>query len=230
MNILLMAATEFELRAFAQAGGNIDSVLPLITGIGPTETAFTATAALCRHAGQIKAVLNFGIAGAYPGSAAGMLDICLAEQEILGDLGLCLPERIERLAERNLMARDSFMLDADLRDVAAQTLRQADIACKKGIFVTVNCASGTEARARMLGRQFQGLCENMEGAAAARVCEAFGLPLLELRCISNIAGELDREKWLLREACGKAGKAAAAAVSSLLRQSSKEGINGISRF
>ncbi|MCW5198985.1 futalosine hydrolase, partial [Desulfobulbus sp. F3] len=181
----------------------------LITGIGPTETAFSLTAALCRrHAGQIRAVLNFGIAGAYPDSAAGLLDICLAEREVLGDLGLWLPERIERFAERGLAVRDSFTLDADLCQIVMHALRLSGIACTTGTFVTVSCASGTEVRARLLGRQFQALCENMEGAAAARVCEAFGVPFVELRCVSNIAGERDRRKWRLQEASSRAGQAA----------------------
>jgi futalosine hydrolase len=193
MSILITAATDFELRAFDQAG-NAGHVLRLLTGIGPVETAYTLTAMLCRHSGQISAVINFGIAGAFPCSGASMLDICIAEQEVLGDLGLCLPEdRIERLSERGLTVKDTF--------------------------VTVSCASGTEDRARRLGRQFQGLCENMEGAAVARVCEAFQLPCLELRCVSNIAGERNRRRWRLHEACLKAGHAAAIAAAAL-----KEGL------
>ncbi|WP_417912080.1 futalosine hydrolase [Candidatus Electronema sp. TJ] len=215
MSILIAAATEIELRAFDSAGGP-EQVLRLLTGIGPVETAHALTAMLCRNAGrQISAVINFGIAGAFPDSSAALLDICLAEQEILGDLGLCLPERIERLAERGLTVKDSFVLDDGLRRAAAQTLRQAGLACKTGTFVTVSCASGTAERAQRLGRQFQGLCENMEGAAAARVCEAFHLPCVELRCVSNIAGERDRRRWRLHEACLRAGQAAALAAAAL---------------
>lgn len=219
MSILITAATDFELRAFDQAG-NAGHVLRLLTGIGPVETAYTLTAMLCRHSGQISAVINFGIAGAFPCSGASMLDICIAEQEVLGDLGLCLPEdRIERLSERGLTVKDSFVLDAGLRQTAEYALRHSAISCKTGTFVTVSCASGTEDRARRLGRQFQGLCENMEGAAVARVCEAFQLPCLELRCVSNIAGERNRRRWRLHEACLKAGHAAAIAAAAL-----KEGL------
>lgn len=218
MSILITAATDFELRAFDQAG-NAEHVLRLLTGIGPVETAYTLTAMLCRHSGQISAVINFGIAGAFPSNDASLLDICIAEQEILGDLGLCLPERIERLSERGLAVKDIFALDAGLRRTAKYALQQANISCKTGTFVTVSCASGTENRARRLGRQFQGLCENMEGAAVARVCEAFHLPCFELRCVSNIAGERDRRRWRLHEACLRAGHAAAIAAAAL-----KEGL------
>ena len=209
MTVLVTAATAFEMQTIDETGGLAVPVLRLITGIGPTETAFALTAFLCRHAGQIKAVLNFGIAGAFPASPAHMLDICLAERELLGDFGVLLSERIERFAERGLSVRDSFVLDAGLCSAAAQHLTKAGIRCHQGTFVTVSCTSGTAARAHQLGHDLQGLCENMEGAAAARVCDAFRLPLLELRCISNIAGEADKKNWRLREACSKAGEVAA---------------------
>ncbi|MCI5143631.1 MAG: hypothetical protein D3909_18280, partial [Candidatus Electrothrix sp. ATG1] len=80
---------------------------------------------------------------------------------------------------------------------------------------TVSCASGTQHRGDQLGRQFCGLCENMEGAAVVRVCEEFTLPCLEVRCISNMVEDRDREKWRLREACGKAGRAAAVIAAGM---------------
>lgn len=222
MSILTAAATDFEMRAFLEADGNAGRTFRLVTGIGPVETALSLSSVLHRHP-EIDAVVNFGIAGAYPGSGAGLLDLCLAEREICGDLGIALEDRIERFAETGLAVRDSFVLDAGLLRTACRTLTQAGMACRKGVFVTVSCASGTQARAGLLGRQFQGLCENMEGAAAARVCEQFGLPCLELRCVSNIVGERDKRNWQLREACTRVGQAAAAVVAALRRQA--EGIS-----
>ena len=35
----------------------------------------------------------------------------------------------------------------------------------------------------------------MEGAAAAQACENFGVPLLELRGISNPTGTRDPQQW-----------------------------------
>jgi futalosine hydrolase len=216
MAILITAATALEMRAYHEAGGKADRTLRLLTGIGPTETALSLTSMLQQQAGAIELVLNFGIAGAYPAGGAGLLDLCAAEEEVLGDLGICLPERIARFADQGLSAPDRFPLAPQLRQQAELALQQAGMTCKTGVFVTVNCASGTSQRAAMLGRQFQGLCENMEGAAAARVCGHFGLPCLELRCISNMAGEAEKSRWRLPEACARAGQAAAVVVDLLL--------------
>ncbi len=218
MSILITAATAFEMQAYDTAKGNSSSTLRLITGIGLTETALSLTSLLHHHASAVDLVLNFGIAGAYArSSGAELLDICVAEQELLGDLGVCLPERIERFVERGLPVQDSFLLDLHLRQRVEQGLNLAGIPYKKGKFVTVNCASGTKKRAEILGRQFQALCENMEGAAIARVCKHFQIPCVELRCISNNAGESNKKKWQLEEACTQAGQAAAVAVDFLLK-------------
>jgi futalosine hydrolase len=224
MLILAAASTDFEMRSFLEADGNAGRTIHLVTGIGPVETAIALTAALHRCS-AIKAVVNFGIAGAYPGGGAEVLDLCLAEREIYGDLGIALAERIERFAETGLAAKDSFVLDANLLRAAGYALTQAGVLCKQGVFVTVSCASGTQTRAEQFCRQFHALCENMEGAAAARVCEAFDRPCLELRCVSNIVGERDKRNWRLHEACAHAGQAAAAVVAALRRQA-----EGISRF
>jgi len=67
----------------------------------------------------------------------------------------------------------------------------------------------------LLARQHQALCENMEGAAVARVCQQFGLPLLELRCISNLVEDRNLQNWQLKQACTRCGEAAALIVEGL---------------
>ncbi|XOF33049.1 MAG: futalosine hydrolase [Candidatus Electrothrix sp. YB6] len=219
MAILLAAATDMEMQAFTGITDSMGKQAPLlyrlVTGIGPVETALSLSCLLQRQSSAIDWVLNFGIAGAYPEDRtavqAGLLDICLAEQEVIGDLGIQLADRVERFGTE-LPVRDRFVLDQSLLAAAEAALQQSGMAWKKGIFVTVNCASGTAKRGRQLGRQFCGLCENMEGAAVARVCEAFALPCLEVRCVSNMVEDRNRANWKLQQACRKAGQAAAAII------------------
>jgi futalosine hydrolase len=60
--------------------------------------------------------------------------------------------------------------------------------------------TGTLRRARELRRRFGALCENMEGAAAAQVCARYGVPLLEVRGISNMVSDREPASWRKREA------------------------------
>jgi len=219
---LLTTATDLEMQAFAEAGGNTQNTLQLVTGLGPVETTLSLSCLLHEQLNQVDAVLNFGVAGAYPDNGtdllAGLLDICLAEQEILGDLGICLQDGFERFTSADLRVEDSFVLDPSLLAVAGRALDCAGIVYKNGTFITVNCASGTRKRGWRLAREFQGLCENMEGAAVARVCNHFALPCLEVRCISNMVEDRDTKKWQLKQACTRAGQAAATIVNYLVKQ------------
>lgn len=221
MSLLVTAATDFEMQTFTEAGGE-EGTLQLITGIGPVETTLSLSCFLHEQLTEVDAVLNFGIAGAYLYNGtelqAEMLDICLAEQEILGDLGICLQNRIERFTATGLQVKDSFVLDQDLLAAAGQALDDAGVAHKQGVFITVNCATGTLKRGQMLGRSFQGLCENMEGAAVARVCQQFRIPCLEVRCISNMVEDRNRENWQLQQACQRAGQAAAVIANYLQKE------------
>jgi futalosine hydrolase len=219
MSYLITAATDFELQAFVRAGGVCAGDLQLVTGIGPTATALSLCSRLQQCGPGVRGVINFGVAGAYPdngtGNTADMLDICLARREVLGDLGICLEDGFERFTAPDLQARGVFSLDESLRTVAHGFLARAGVACKTGTFITVNCASGTARRGRLLAREFQGLCENMEGAAVALVCERFGLPCVEVRCISNLVVDRNTADWKLREACCLAGRAAAVIAGGL---------------
>lgn len=216
---LLTAATEFEMEPFRVAwrGG---AVLSLVTGIGPVETAVRLAARL--HAGGegLCGVINFGVAGAYlrdrPQPVPQLLDICLAAREVLGDLGICLGDRIDPVAGGDLRPPASFDLDPNLLAAAGEALAAHAISYHRGTFVTVSCASGTARRGALLARQYDGLCENMEGAAVARVCRDFGLPCLELRSISNLVEDRDPRRWQLRHACRRAGEATAFVLAHLL--------------
>lgn len=209
-----------EMRAFTRACIFAADFELLVTGVGPVETTYTLTSRLATGLGNLQAIIHFGIAGAYlypNGSGAGMLDICLAEEEILGDLGICHQDRIEHFSAPELGVKDHFSLDNRLLEKADFFLEQKKIPHKKGRFVTVSCVSGTRRRGDILAGRFHGLCENMEGAAVARVCTAFNLPCLELRCISNYVEDRNTKRWKIKEACSLAGETAALVAEHLRR-------------
>ena len=210
--ILAVAATEIEMAPLRQLSADQEvGWLILAGGVGPVETALRLTRFLCTERHTITGIVNFGVAGAYLQPAglqqADLLDICLAEREILGDFGICMPEGMTYLPE-DLAGRVAFQLDHGMRSRAGKTLQEHDITVISGTFITVNAASGSTLRGEELRRRWQGLCENMEGAAVARVCAAFNLPLMEIRCISNTVEDRNPQNWRLAEACEKAARAA----------------------
>ncbi|MGI6187352.1 MAG: futalosine hydrolase, partial [Brevibacillus sp.] len=82
-----------------------------------------------------------------------------------------------------------------------EALREAGLPVSTGPVLTVTTVTGTAETARTLGVRVPGAAaEAMEGygvAVAARQC---GLPVLEVRAISNPVGPRDRASWRIAEA------------------------------
>lgn len=218
--LLVLAATEIELTAFTSSVlKNDDRVMAAVCGVGPVEAAVRAMKLLGDHAAKIRHVVNFGIGGAYLPEAASqaleLLHVCLAESEVLGDHGVCFAGRVESFADSEMTNKTKFMLDKNLLYAARQELLDRAIDFSSGTFVTVNGASGTAERGIFLKNKFNGICENMEGAAIARCCEMYSLPMLEVRVISNMVEDRPGAPWRLEEACSRAGSIAALLVDRL---------------
>lgn len=219
--ILIVCATEFELQPLLEiVPADENHWASLVCGVGVVETTLSLSRMLEQRKGEFDTVLHFGVGGAYipaSGKGAKLLDICLAKEELFGDFGICHKGHIESLPE-HLVHKSRYFLDADLRKQCIQVVEKKNIAFQQGTFVTVAGVSGTAKRGSMLQGQYDALCENMEGAAVARVCEAFSLPLLELRCISNYVEDRDLSRWKLQEACAKAAVCTAFFLQELLRK------------
>ena len=212
--ILLVVATEME--ALPLAGIKIGQPHEiLVAGVGPLETAVRLTRRLCEVGRDVSLVLNFGVAGAYAGSGADLLDICMAESEVMGDFGICHAESIGSF-EGQLAGRAVFPLDQRYLAQANEILKQQDYGCKKGVFVTVNGITATARRGAMLRAAHNGLCENMEGGAVARVCEEFAIPCLEVRCVSNMVEDRNPTNWQLAAAVRKCGQIVSLLVDHLV--------------
>lgn len=212
--ILLVAATEME--ALPLAGQTTGQPYELfVAGVGLLETAVRLTRRLDEGRGDVSLVLNFGVAGAYVGSGAGLLDICLAESEVLGDFGICHAESIAPLSGQ-LAGRAFFPLDRRYVTQAWEILGKHECSCKKGAFVTVNGVTATAKRGAVLHAAHNSLCENMEGGAVARVCEEFSVPCLEVRCVSNMVEDRNLANWQLAAAVHTCGQAVSLLVDHLV--------------
>lgn len=214
--ILIVAATTFELAPIQNVLGPVKGIRYCLTGWGPVEMALHLSRILSTAEEPVAGVANFGVGGAFPGSGLNPLDFCLADKEVLGDFGICMAGEIVPFANPALRPATEFLLESDWRRRAEKNLAAHDIPYRLGTFVTVNCASGTTERGRYLQSRHGAVCENMEGAAAARVCAEFALPFLEFRCISNLVEDRDPSRWQLIEACQRLGPVAATLVRGLL--------------
>jgi futalosine hydrolase len=218
--ILVVAATEMELRPFIKAIGSPDNGWQsLVGGVGPLETATRLGRLLAIDGQRIDCVFNLGVGGAYippqPQKMMELLSVCLAEREIVGDFGICQGNEMEYFPE-NLSGDSVFLLDKELMQKAGRILAARNISYYSGTFVTVNSVSGRETRGSFLQKAWNGICENMEGAAIARVCCEYCIPFVEMRVISNLVEDRNPAKWRLQEACERAGQVGAMIVKELI--------------
>ena len=194
----LLVPTEIEARILRELG-----LFPRVIGMGPVEAALTAYKALEEASGP---VVLAGIGGAYPGSGLEVGDLALATCEYFGDFGACY-ERFTKDFAGHLPARKECSLRGPLLEKAALLLEEGGFGPACGPFVTVCCATRDPERGRVFALRHQGaLIENMEGFAVARAAESLGLPLLELRAVSNLIAEPERP-WEIEKALWRLGKA-----------------------
>jgi futalosine hydrolase len=188
-----------------------------IAGMGKVNAAHAATLLLTRY--NPEALIVFGIGGAYLPSGARVGDVVLATEEISGDEGVLTLEGfkdteyigIPLLKNASSIFYNSFPAPEPLATQSYHELLTFEKAgngrVHRGIFVTLSSCTGTAARARELEERYHGVCENMEGAAAAQVASLHGVPWVELRGISNMVEDRDLGQWDVRAATDAVQKA-----------------------
>lgn len=182
--------------AAAAPGAPRPAVLPgadvLSAGVGPaaaaagTATALTA-AALAGHPYDL--VVCAGIGGGFaPHAPVGSLVV--ADAIVAADLGADSEQGFLPLAELGFGRSAHLPPPVLARDLAAAA--QAAL----GTVLTVSTATGTARRAaELLARHPGAAAEAMEGFGAAEAAAAQGVPVAEIRAVSNPVGPRDRERW-----------------------------------
>jgi futalosine hydrolase len=197
-------------------------VLLMNTGIGKVNAAHSVTCIIENY--RVKTVVNFGVGGAYPGSGLVIGDIAVATREVYGDDGIAGLKSWKGMDEIGIpvfrQGKKKYFNEFPVPLLpAVNRCRFMDNPfshkIKPGPFVTVSATSGVRKRAVELENRFSAVCENMEGAAIAHVCMMYKIPFLEIRGISNIAGERNKREWNLALASAHCQKTLMEVVKSL---------------
>ncbi|MCX9014881.1 MAG: futalosine hydrolase [Candidatus Methanoperedens sp.] len=188
------------------------------SGVGKVNAAHSVTILLENH--DIDLVVLFGIGGAYTRMKAG--DIAVAESENYAEEGVLTKDGWQSmeltgfpLLRKEKEYYNTFPLDMELSRFAMAALEDTGLNVHSGNFVTVSQCSGTTEAGRMLMNRFNGICENTEGAAVVHICAMYGVPVIEVRGISNIVEDRDMGKWDLKSAASNCCKAVAELVKRL---------------
>jgi futalosine hydrolase len=196
MRILVATAVPVERDAVARAFTG-DRVTVLAAGVGPALAAATTATALTTAALQgapYGLVVSAGIAGGFPPHAP-VGSLVVADEITAADLGAETAEGFVPVTELGFGAVTHRPPAALVRAAVAATGARA------GAVLTVSTVTGTAARAAALrARHPTALAEAMEGFGVAEAAGAHGVPVLEIRAVSNPVGPRDRAAWRIGDA------------------------------
>lgn len=169
----------------------------LAAGVGPalaaagTATALTAAALDGR---PYALVVSAGIAGGCrPAAPVGSLVV--ADEIVAADLGAETADGFVPVTELGFGTVSHRPPDSLVRAIAETT------GARPGAVLTVSTVTGSADRASELrARHPHALAEAMEGFGVAEAAAAHGVPVLEIRAVSNPVGPRDRAAWRIADA------------------------------
>ena len=200
VDLLLCVATELEGTLLRERlDGSHPHVAIVRTGVGQVNAAHAVTLFLAGTGAH--EIVVCGVGGAYPACGLHVGDVVCAASECYGDLGARSPSGfldMEALGFPVVEAPTPLFNEIPMQVFPVE---------RRVPFVTVSSCTGTDAVARELETRTGGAVESMEGAAIAHVAHLHGVPVGEVRGISNIATNRDTRTWRLKEAAAAAQEA-----------------------
>ncbi|OEF98386.1 futalosine hydrolase [Desulfuribacillus alkaliarsenatis] len=169
----------------------------IAAGVGPTIAAANTATALAEKNYQL--VINSGIGGGFVGKVE-LESIVLASEVIAADLGAEAAEGFKSLEELNL-GTTRIATDVKYTELVFEGLKARKAPVYTGPIITLSTVTGTASTAATLLERTPGvLAEAMEGYGVAIAAKLKGLPVIEIRSISNAVGPRDRGNWKINEA------------------------------
>jgi futalosine hydrolase len=169
----------------------------ITAGVGPAAAASGAATALtlAEAAGDpYTLVVSAGIGGGFA-PAAPVGSVAVAAATVAADLGVRTADGFTTVAELGFGTCE-HRPPARLARAVADRLGAA-----YGPVLTVSTVTGTAERAAELRRRHpDAVAEAMEGFGVAEAAAAHGVPVLEIRTVSNAVGPRDRAAWRIGEA------------------------------
>jgi futalosine hydrolase len=164
----------------------------IAAGAGPAAAAAATATALAR--GSYSLVISAGIGGGFA-PAAPVGTVAVAESIVAADLGAQTAEGFVPIAELGFGTSQHRPPAALSRSVATA------LGAAYGPVLTVSTVTGSAERAaELIGRHPDAVAEAMEGFGVAEAAAAGGVPVLEIRTVSNTVGPRDRAAWRIGEA------------------------------
>ena len=195
--VLVMTAVSAERDAVLRGLRGDARFDVLVAGVGPVVAAVRTARAIATA--EYGLVISVGIGGGFPGKAE-VGSIVVANEIIVADLGAETLEGFRSVDELGF-GFTKIQLEASLVDRVTKALQAAKLSVNVGPVLTVSTVTGTAARGVELAARIPGAtAEAMEGYGVGCAALDYGVPVLEIRVISNLVGPRERSTWRIKEA------------------------------
>ena len=174
MNILIVVATSDELLREQFTDCEV-----LISGVGMIYTTISLTKELIRN--NYDLVINVGIAGSFV-EKFKIGDVVEVVADCFSEIGTEVGDKFLTPTQLNLEIKNTFF-----------TERKTDL--NNAIGITVNTVHGKASSIAKIRNRLNPDIESMEGAAVMMVCEQFNTQTIQIRAISNMLEERNKENW-----------------------------------
>ncbi|AJF66567.1 futalosine hydrolase [Streptomyces vietnamensis] len=176
----------------------------LVGGVGPAAVAAATGTALAYASlkdGGYGLVVSAGIAGGFQ-PAAPVGSVVVSSAIVAADLGAETPDGYLTVEELGF-GRSAHPVPEALTDRIVAALAALATGCTLAPVLTVSTVTGTARRAAELAeRHPTAAAEAMEGFGVAEAAAVYGVPVVEVRAVSNAVGPRDRAAWRIGEALG----------------------------
>lgn len=196
MQVLLVAATAFEIAPFTQWIEKEQVAADvLVTGIGLMATTWSLSRQLSIK--KYDLVVQAGIAGCFD-QRFRVGDTVVVKKDRIADLGVLEQNSFKDVFDMKLAKpsqfpfRNGWLVNNSPGIAVAGTLKKINA-------VSVNRISTGKTLINKWNEKYSPVIESMEGAAFHYCCLMAGVPFLQIRSISNYAGERNKSKWNIKE-------------------------------
>jgi futalosine hydrolase len=197
------------LTRWAHAGHDVDV---LLTGVGMVATAAWCSRAFAEQ--RYDVALNVGVCGSFdrrlpPGTVVHVL------RDRLAELGAEDGESFLSIAELGLLEPEDrpFGREELLNAAPPRSPVLDDLPAVSGI--TVNTVHGNERSIEQVARRFSPQVESMEGGAFMYACMIHDVTFAQVRAVSNVVEQRNREAWRMADAVERLGEVTLGILATL---------------
>jgi futalosine hydrolase len=185
MKILIVSATELEIKSCRDILSTKHQLEYLVTGTGMIATAYSVATRLKES--KFDLAINIGIAGSFDRSILIGEVVCVIN-DMISELGAEDDKEFLNLTMLGLEGIDTFYVNtSDQFPVLNKFVKVSSI--------TVNTVHGNDESILKVVKRLNPQIETMEGAAFFYVCEKENIAAIQLRSISNYVEKRNRDAW-----------------------------------